>query len=365
MEGSRISGRQLRLLMVGPATVMGHLYLTPIVFGMAGRDGWLCIPVVLVPALILALVLARLGWLMPGRSLLEMYCVLLGKPLGKAVGLAHTGFFLLVPVITLRGLMDFMASSFMPVTPPVVLGAAFIIVCAYAVSTGLEGLARVNALLLPVLIVAGLMASGFTFPAKEYRYLLPVLEEGIGPVLRGCIPLLGLLAEMVVIGVVQPAVKQPATFGKNNVGAVPLICLLFLGPLTGPVAIFGEKDADELTYPTFSQIQYTVVGDLSVRLQGIAVLLWLFGSFGRVSLYYYASALSASRLLGLADYRKLVVPVGTTILILSIILFPDILVIKNFLASTYAYISIVLGMLMPAGLLSAVAARSFFRDRLR
>ncbi len=353
------------LLMVGSVTVMGHLYITPIVFSIAGRDGWLCIPVVLVPALVLALVLAGLGRIMPGRPLLDMYSALLGNTLGKVTGLAYAGYFLLVPAITLRGLMDFMTTAFMPATPPVVIGAVFVVICAFAVLTGLEGFARVNELLLPVLIIAGIMASGLSFPAKDYQKLLPLMEEGIGPVLRGSIPLLGLLGEMVVIGMIQPVVKQPVSFWKNNTGAVLIITLLFIGPLTGPVTMFGDKIAAELVYPTFSQIQSMAIENYTLKVQAIAVLLWLFGSFGRVSLYYYVSVISATRLVGLADHRKLVIPVGITIIILSTILFSDILMVRDFLMSGYAYISIGLGMLLPAALLVAVAAGNYFRKRLR
>lgn len=109
MNEESISGRQSLLLIVGSVTVMGHLYLVPIVLGEAGRDGWISILIALVPALVLALVLARLADLSPKRSLVEMFVDVLGRIPGKMMGLAYTTFFALAPAITVRGLMDFIA----------------------------------------------------------------------------------------------------------------------------------------------------------------------------------------------------------------------------------------------------------------
>lgn len=357
MEEDRISGRQLRLIMIGSVTVMGHLYVVPMVYKLAGRDGWLSLLVALVPGLVTALVLAGLGWSMPGRSLVEMSCALLGKPLGKLVSLVYVGYFLLVPAITMRGLMDFMKTSFMPQTPPMVFGLVFLFICAYAVLTGLQTLMKTNEMVLPILITAGILLSGITLPNKDFQRLLPVLESGLNPVLRGSIPLLGLLGEIVVIGMVQPAVKRSDSLWKTNLGAVLIIVLLFAGPLTGPVAIFGAESATRFVYPTFSEMQYTRYGYFLEYLQSAAIFLWLFGSLGRVSLFYYASTLGASQLLGLTDYRKFVAPVGIVILALSIFSFPNILTVNEFLISSYARISIGLGMILPAVLLTLAIAK--------
>lgn len=333
---------------------MGHLYFVPLVFGLAGRDSWLSLLVALVPGFVLAFVLAGLGKGAPGRSLVEISCTLFGKPVGKTIGLMYAGYFLLPTAITLRGLMDFMNKAFMPRIPSIVFGLVFLLVCAYAVLLGLESLSRANELLLPLLIITGILASGLTLPDKDYQQLRPVLENGIGPVLRGSVPLLALLGEMVVIGMIQPAIKQSSSLWKNNVWSVLIIGLLFFGPLTGPITIFGAKVAASLVYPTFSQIEYIRIANFFENLQVIAVMLWLFGSLGRISLFYYAVSLSVSQSLGLTDYRKSAVPVGVVILTLSLVFFPNSETVREFLVNSYVYISISFGMIFPAVLLAAV-----------
>lgn len=359
MEQVGISGRQMRLLIIGSVTVMGHLLIVPLVFGAAGRDAWFSLLLALVPGFALAMVLAGLGRSVPGKSLVELSAVLLGKHVGKVIGLAYAGFFLIPAAITLRGLMDFMTTAFMTQTPPLVLGLIFLLVCGFAVMDGLESLARTNELLLPLLITSGILAASLSFPEKDYQKLLPILERGMGPVLHRSIPLLCLLGEMVVIAVLQPSLKRTGPFWKNNVLVVLIVGLLLVGPLTGPVATFGEKVVTTLAYPTYNEIEFIRPRNV----QTIAVLLWLFGSFGRVSLFFYASALSTSQVIGLTDYRKLAVPLGIVILIISIVAFPNDHSVRGFLATSYAEISIVLGMILPAFLWAAAAVRGHQNDR--
>lgn len=340
------------MLLVGSATVMGHLYITPLVFSLAGRDSWLCIPVVLAPAALMAIVLARLASAVPGRPLVDILYILLGKTLGRAAALIYTGYFLLVVSITLRGLMDFMSMAFLQNTPPVVIGITFLLVSSYAVFGGLEKLARVNLLLLPLLIIMGITAFSLTFPFKEYSRLLPLIEQGILPVFRGSVPLLGLLGELVVVLAVLPALKKERLLWTKNLSAVIIISLMFIGPLTGPVAMFGREIAASLNYPTFTEIEYIQLGQFFNNFQVLAISLWLFGSFGRISLFFYATTHSASRLLGISDYKKLIPPAGLLIIFLSIFYFTDILAVKNFLTGPYSLTGIILGVLFPVILLA-------------
>ncbi|RYD04255.1 hypothetical protein N752_15540 [Desulforamulus aquiferis] len=187
------------------------------------------------------------------------------------------------------------------------LGLFFLAACVYTTAAGLQNLARANAILLPFLITAGILAWVFTNPDKDYQLILPFLERGISPVIQGALPLVGLLGELVVVGMLQPFLKKGTILYKTHLTAVLVIGLLFIGPLTGPIAMFGERAAARMDYPTFAEFKFSV---LMVNFQSLAVFLWLGGSFGRISLYYYAANLSCSQTLGIKNYKKLLLPVG-------------------------------------------------------
>ncbi|MBB6214161.1 spore germination protein KB [Anaerosolibacter carboniphilus] len=358
MEQPQITGHQLRLIIVSSITVTGHLLFVPVVLNMAGRDGWLSLLMAIIPGLISASILTALGLSASGQSLIELSCTLMGKVLGKIAGLIYVGYFFLIPAITLRALMNFMTEVFMLRTPSLIFGVIFLLVCGYATFMGLEIFLRANEVLLPLLIIAGILASSMSFPDKDYKHLLPIMEEGISPVLLGSIPLIALMAEIVVIGMIQPALSSPTVLRKANIGAVLIISALFVGPLTGPIAVFGVDLAAKHIYPTYEQIKYIKLAFIE-NLQPLAVLLWLAGSFGKISLFYYASSLGAAQIFGLANYRRLVIPVGVIILMLAVVAFPNIVVIRKFISSSYAIISIGLGIIFPMVLLGIARLKNY------
>lgn len=362
MEKPQISQHQLRIITIGSITVTGHLLFVPIVFNIAGRDGWLTIPLALIVGLILAVTLSVLGASIPGQSIIEIYCSTIGKVMGKIVGLLYACYFALVISVTLGALMDFMTSAFMPGTPSFILGFTFLVLCAFAVFLGLESFLRANEFFFPFLVAAGVLISVVILPNKNYKFLLPIMEDGIGPILRGSVPLIALLAEMVVIGMIQPYLNKPAALRKSTIVAVLVIGILFVGPLTGPIAIFGEESAMIRLYPTYEeirQIQFAALGSLSP----LAVLLWLLGSFGKISLFYYATSLSIAQVFGVSNYKKLIIPVGLIVLILTLVAFPNVRVIRRFLMNNYVYISISLGIVFPIVLLGIVQLKNKIKSK--
>lgn len=355
MEEHRISSNQLFMLIVGSVTVTGHLLFVPIVFDIAGRDSWLSLLIALVPGAILTVILADLAKLAPGLSLVEMPNAIFGKPIGKILGLTYACYFLLPTIITLRGVIDFMATSFMPQTPLLFFGIGYLYLCAFGVRSGLESFIWANEFLMPFLILAGIILTSSSIPTKNYQLLLPFMEKGIGPVIQGSVPLMGLFGEIAVFAMIYPAFNVHTALRKTSLAALLLIGLSFLGPLTGPIAIFGNEAAS-FVYPTFIEINYIKAGFLE-SLQPIAILLLLAGSLGKVSLFYYASTLGIAQTFSINDHRKLILPVGLVILVISLVSFANSLVLTQFVGSSYSYISIGLGMIGPVVLWAGLKAK--------
>ena len=270
MNPTQISGWQLCLLIIGAITVMGHLFIVPLVLDRAGRDAWVALLVALVPGIFLVLILSGLARLKPHQSFDQIATSIFGKWAGKIVALVYSAYFLLPAALATRGLMEFMGTAFLPETPKVLIGGTFLVLCLLAVRSGLENIARAYAILMPVLISMGVLAACLAAPEKEYQLLLPVLEHGFTPVLLGTVPLIGLLGELLVLGTIQGKVKNQSNLWKFNLAAVFMIGLLFVGPLTGPVAMFGEEGAVKFDYPTFAEMK---LGNYLVDFQSIAVIL--------------------------------------------------------------------------------------------
>lgn len=347
---AQISQWQLSLLVIGAITVMGHIFIVPLVLDKAGKDVWLSLLVALVPGIVLVMVLSWLTILKPQKTLDQIAAEQFGKLIGKMVSFMYALYFLLPAVLGLRGLMEFMVTAFLKHTPKNLIGLIFLALCLFAVKSGLESIARVYAILMTILIVSGILATSLASPDKEFQKLLPVLEHGMLPVLLGSIPLIGLLGEMVVIGGLLGSVRNSAAIWQGNLVAILVIGLFFVGPLTGPVAMFGEV-ATNFDYPTFAEMKF---GSYLSYFQSLAVVLWLLGSFGRIALFYYTASESAARIFNLTNNQPLVVPIGVLIYLLTLFAFPDLVTVKKFLVVSYPVMGVTLGILIPTVLLLSI-----------
>ncbi|RYD04256.1 hypothetical protein N752_15545 [Desulforamulus aquiferis] len=92
MKSEKLSGGQLRLLIIGSVTVMGHLLIVPLVFDQAGRDSWLSLVIAIAAGVILACSLIGLGTIVPEKSMIQISSQLFGSILGGVVGLTMTIF---------------------------------------------------------------------------------------------------------------------------------------------------------------------------------------------------------------------------------------------------------------------------------
>ncbi|CCO08557.1 GerAB/ArcD/ProY family transporter [Desulforamulus hydrothermalis] len=361
MAQVQMSRGELLVLTVAAVTGFGHFITVAQVLQAAGRDAWLALTVALLPALALALILGALAYLKPGQALDILAARLFGKWAGKTVSLFYGVFFLLAVAMTLRCLVDFMRNAFNPLTPSLAMTVIFMLLALYAVLSGLENIARVSLLLLPLMIVLGLTLTVISLEEKEYILLLPVAERGMLPVIQGAVPLLGLFGELVVLAVLADTVRDGKYMWQTTLTAVAVFGLMFIGPLTGPVAILGERIAARTPYPTFVEIKYAKT---LARFQTIAVLLWVWGSFFRITFYYYTAARCLGRFCGFRkNSREMALATGAAIFLTTVYVFPTVAEVKAFIDRPFTYLALAVGYLPPPVLLAGLVVQKLRQGR--
>ncbi|MEW9669293.1 endospore germination permease [Ammoniphilus sp. 3BR4] len=356
MEKVRISAVQALMLGIASVTVTGHLLFIPVVLTHAGRDGWLSLLVALGPALLVGYVIARLAQLFPGRTLVEYTEEIFGKWIGKLVSLLFIFYFFHDTTIALRGFGEFYTSAITPRTPIVVYFSAIMIMAVYAVRSGLEVLARTNQIFLVTMIPVGLLASILTQKDKDYANFLPILEYGPEPMLMGAFTLVSLFSTFIAVGMVFPYISNGKKLKRFSVATMAILIVMFIGPMTGPTALFGAERSVGLNFPTFQILRDMKVGELQ-RLDLLGIMLWSMGSFSKISVFLYATSLGIAQWFRLKDYRILSVPLGALMVIVSLLNSESFIEIFRFLKDTYPYYSAFIGLLLPMILLIAARFR--------
>jgi len=350
MEKIKITKIQALMLGISSITVTGHLLFIPVVIGHAGRDGWISLLLTLIPAILIGITVALLSQRYPGCTMVEYCQLILGKWLGKLVVIIFLIYFLHDASLSVRGFGEFYTAAVTPRTPIIVYFIAILILAGFSVRYGLEVIARTNQAILISLIPIGILASFLTHKDKDYRNFLPILEDGIGPAMEGALPIISLFSSIFVLSMIFPFVNDTKQLKRYSIISMITLIIMFLGPITGVVAIYGEERAQGLYFPTFLILRDIEIGALQ-RLDILGILLWSLGSYSKIALFLYAIVLALAQLFKLKDKNILVVPIAALLAMISMINSEDLIGIYRFLKYDYPYYSTFVGFILPLLLL--------------
>jgi spore germination protein KB len=348
-EAGKISNGQAAMLSITTLTIMGHLVMLTLIINRSRQDSWIAAIAGAVLGLLGFYVLTKLLRHYPGQTLIEILFQRFSWP-GKFAGVCYLIYFYLMAVLGVRIFTE-AYKSIMLETPLLAFVTVIVVLTMYIVYLGLETIARMNQILLPFLIMLGILVATLSMTTKDYFNLLPILGNGLRPVLDGSAAVFGWYCEFAVMGMFLPYVKNPEKLHKVNLWAAALTLLFFLGPVTGPVAMFGPTEAAKMVFPTFSEVRYMKVGEVLNRLDSIAVIFWTVGLTMRVSMFYYALALGTAQAFRMERCQPLVIPLGWLIGVGAILFAKNFQELKDFLFHIYVPLNILMGVLLPMLLL--------------
>ncbi len=356
LEGGRISYNQLVLLLILMVAATAVLFVPTITAREAGSDGWisLMIPATLFGVLVV-LVVTALGGCFPRQTVFEYLPHLLG-PAGKVVGMAYVFFFLHITSIMVREFADFLVAAFLPETPIIVFSGALVLVCAYGVRLGLEVLGR-SAEWVGVLFLGSIgLILLLLLPEFRSKNLLPVMGEGVKPVLRGALAPSAWRGEVVVLLILMPYLNFPGEARKAGLVAVGALGMLLTLVTVMGVGVLGGMTAVE-SFPFFAMARYISVGQFLDRVEAMILVIWVAGGVVKVTAFYYLAVLGAAQTLNLNDYRPLVLPAGALMLAWSIGIHNSSPEMVEWLAKTWPPYAYTFELGIPALLLVLAAAR--------
>lgn len=349
IESGKISNIQSGMLSVTCLTIMGHLIVLTLIISQCRQDGWIAGIVGTLLGLLGIIGLTRLSQRFPGLTLIEILCLRFSWP-GKIAAAIYLLYFWIMAILAVR-LFAETYKLIMVETPVTAFIVIIVLLCAYTVFLGLETIARMNQIMLPVLVITAMLVAFMTMGIKDYSNLLPIMSRGAAPIGMGALSMMGWLGEFVIMGMVLPYVQKPAKLLKVNVAVAIVNLIFFLGPITGPIAMFGPVEAAKMTFPTFSEVRYIEIGEILNRFDAIAILFWTVGLMFRISIFYYGLCLGTAQMLKFKTYRYLIVPFGWLIGTGSLLFARNHEEIREFLFRVYVPMNILMGAAIPLLLL--------------
>jgi spore germination protein KB len=261
-----------------------------------------------------------------------------GKPLGVLLGLIYALWFLLLASIVVQEFTLFLNTAILPATPVTVIVVAFMAVVFYALRSGVEVWVRVNEILLWAIIASFAAVVLLPFNSMDLGKLLPIGEHTIGSLIAGSLIGGSWRGEVVIVGMLLPALATTKNTTRNLLLAVLLVGLIAAAVKISVVAVFGGVVTGQYEFPVFSLARMISIGRIIDRLEVLVVIIWVFGTFIKVCALMYCSARAFSESLGFKEYQFLTFPLSILAVALSINMYSNVAELTDFL--TYSFVGI-------------------------
>ncbi|OIJ20078.1 hypothetical protein BKP45_10410 [Anaerobacillus alkalidiazotrophicus] len=337
-ENTPIATRQVFFISTSLLVIIGHFFLIRLYLEWSGRDAWIGMIIGFLLGFIIFLAMAKLNEKLYGNTIVEHFISWCGPWFGRVLTIPIIFYYFILALITLYGLSQFINSVFLSDHPLWLISIVFSLAVFYMVHQGIEVIARVAEWIIIINILSGLSISFLLRDKKDYSQLLPILEDGFIPIIPVIVFTIAVFGEMLVLLMVNVRKESKKSISYMKVYIILFIANLIIFPSTasGPVAIFGEEQAKQLTYPVESMVRLISVGFIErFDIYGLSIM--SVSAFLRLALLHYGTSLAIAQWFNLKDYRYVNWLLGGLLFYASIRTFDHIVDFYNFLSDYYFY----------------------------
>lgn len=338
MEKTAIATRQIFFLITPLIVIPGHFFLIKIFLGWAGRDTWLGMILGFIPGIAIFLALAYLSEKLSGKTIVEWSMEKLGPFFGRIATLPLIVFFIIHSCVTLYGYAIFITAVFLPQHQLWLIAVIFALCVCFTVHLGIEVIARVAEWIIILNILSGTFVSVALSPQKDYKKLLPILENGIDPIIPVALVILALFGEMIVLLMinVERSVPNAVSFRKVYILSFIGNLIIFPSTATGAISIFGVDQAAKFMYPVESMVRLIDVGFIE-RFDIYGLTIMSVSAYLRLAILHYGSSVAVANWFKLKHYHSVNWILGALVVYLALIKFDTAISFYDFMEKYYLY----------------------------
>lgn len=362
MEKYKITNHQIFALSANFTVGTAIIAASTSIASLAKQDAWIAALTTPIFGIILIWLNCFLVDLYPGKNFIEIIHLVFGKWIGRIVTILFIFFCLTAASSVVWYIGNFININVMPETPSYAINSLFIIVVIIAILYGLESLARSAEVFLLVISGMTILSLTLILPDVKIDNLLPILENGITPIFKGALSLsnYSTLPFIVMFSAYLLNINNTNKSKKSLImGYSWGMFLIFLSILLC-ILVLGSEISGKSMFPTYILAKEIKFGGIFDRLEGIIASVWIITVFYRTALYYFGAFIGISGLLGLKDYKKVVIPIGLITLVYTNVVYPDIIESIKFDSTTLVPFMLTFGFILPVSLLIISVIKKFF-----
>lgn len=294
MEQSRISRWQFFLIAMQTTLGNSMIIMSRKIVDSGRQDAWLIPLIAGAAGILFSMLWVYLSALNPGLDLVQVAVRTMGKA-GWIVGLAYIWFFMYVCAWTFRNLGEVVNITLMRYSPAWLFQATFVLIAAYAVTKGIEAIARTVEVFVPIILIMFVLLIFIVTKEWDWGHFAPALQTNIFLALKKSNLLFAFpFMESVCLAMLLPYAAERT--GKPlylGLGAASFILglLVFIN-----IGVMGISRTPHLTYPIFTMAQEMQLSEFIEHLESVVSMIWLISLFIKICIFFYCAVSGLCRL---------------------------------------------------------------------
>lgn len=285
----KISSFQGILLVMSTILPTAILTVPNQVVRFANQDSWISIVIATIIGVAFASLTGSICRQNPQQTFLGWLQSRLGRKLSTCFGILLTYYYFSTCLIILREFINFLTENVLTETPAYILMTITLVVVMYAVSQGIEVIARINLVVVFAAFFAFLITVVLLVKDVHPRFLLPFWDQPLSVIVQGSMLPVSWLSEAAIVLLVAPFLNHPEEAGKVGISGV-LITGLGLGVIVAAaVAIFGPKLVSHMSFPTFNMIGIIQVARFFERADILFISIWICLMYAKISIFMFGA----------------------------------------------------------------------------
>jgi len=345
MEKTRISSLQLFMILSG--FLFGSTVILAPAKG-AKNDAWLAVLIGGAGGTLLMGIYAALATLNPSKTLVDILRERLGKVFGNIFAILYIWYFIHLASLVLRDFGEFICTVTFPETPMIVVIGLFAAVLVYVINGGIEVIGRLSELLVPLIPLLVFIISLSVITVHDFTAFLPILENGMIPVLNAAFSFISLpFGETVAFLMLFVHLNEKKKLSKIVLVSAVISTVMGIVVFLRDIFVLGS---DLMSRSTFvPHLTSLLIPGLNV--EPLVDINLLIGGGVKTSICIYAAAQGICQVAGIEDYRKLTGAIATFCVVLSVWEYENLLEMVNWAEKVWPYYSIPFQIAIPLLLL--------------
>lgn len=268
------------------------------------KEAWISAFVAGVAGTVIAMIVYFLGKRFPGFTSFAYFETVLGKWLGKTLGMIFVLYFIFTAGSYLHLFSEMISATSLRATPLIVLTISFAILSLQASAGGFEVVARLGEVWGPVTGFSLILLIFLSIPNMDFGRLIPMFDQGITPMLEQSLTPIGVFGEISwVVMLAMPFIAKPKDTLKGIlIGNAISVLLVSLGALF-LASIFDSADIAHMTFPSYTAARMINISEIIQRVEWLISSIWIGTMTVKLSILFYGAAAGVGSIFKLREYR--------------------------------------------------------------